>query len=175
MASEQGFSELPGTELFSQAVSQVTQICHRVCFVIESNKQDKLASKQWQEGRVLQEISDISGAGLPQPVAAASGPVHMHCNVHNVNKQRSVTQSFQRLHVWPVALATKTCCYFSFILLLKQMKSLKAAIMQVRLQPRLNRKEKNWSFFFSKKICVALFQKQTALLHISVQYGLKML
>lgn len=47
MTTMPGFLESLGTWLFSLAVSHVKQISHRVCFVIESNKQDKLASKQW--------------------------------------------------------------------------------------------------------------------------------
>lgn len=42
---------------FSLAAGHVQQVAHRVCFVIESNKQDKLDSKQWKEGRASQEIS----------------------------------------------------------------------------------------------------------------------
>lgn len=49
-----GFLESLGTWLFSLAAIHVKQISHRVCFVIESNKQDKLASKQWKEGRASQ-------------------------------------------------------------------------------------------------------------------------
>lgn len=59
------FLESLGTWLFSLAVSHVKQITHRVCFVIESNKQDKLASKQWKEGKASQEISGVSGAAPP--------------------------------------------------------------------------------------------------------------
>lgn len=42
------FLELLGAWLFSLAVSHLKQLRHSVCFVIESNKQDKLVSKQWR-------------------------------------------------------------------------------------------------------------------------------
>lgn len=48
MTTMLGFLELLGTWLFSLAVSHFKQIRHSVCFVIESNKQDKLAGKQWR-------------------------------------------------------------------------------------------------------------------------------
>lgn len=48
MTTVLGFLELLGTWPFSLAVSHLKQIRHSVCFVIESNKQDKLASKQWR-------------------------------------------------------------------------------------------------------------------------------
>lgn len=48
MTTMLGFLELLGTWLFSLAVSHFKQIRHSVCFVIEWNKQDKLASKQWR-------------------------------------------------------------------------------------------------------------------------------
>lgn len=67
MTTMQGFLESLGTRLFSLAASHVKQIRHRVCFVIESNKQDKLPSKQWEEGRASQEISGVSGAAPPTP------------------------------------------------------------------------------------------------------------
>lgn len=65
MTTMLGFLESLGTWLFSLAAGHVKQIRHRVCFVIESNKQDKLPSKQWKEDRASQEISGVSGAAPP--------------------------------------------------------------------------------------------------------------
>lgn len=67
MTTMPGFLESLGTWLFSLAASHVKQISHRLCFVIESNKQDKLASKQRQEGRASQEISGLSGVSGAAP------------------------------------------------------------------------------------------------------------
>lgn len=104
MTTLPGFLESLGTWLFSLAVSHVKQISHRVCFVIESNKQDKRASKQWKEGRASQEIAGVSGAAPPtlsrQKVCLGQPPrcllpcAHVYCNVHKLNKQHSVTLSY---------------------------------------------------------------------------------
>lgn len=48
MTTALGFLELLGTWLFSLAASHAKQISHSVCFVIASNKQDKLGSKHWR-------------------------------------------------------------------------------------------------------------------------------
>lgn len=72
MTNMPGFLESQGTLLFSLAVGHVKQISHRVCIVIESNKQDKLVSKQWRERRALREISGASGALAPPAVEAES-------------------------------------------------------------------------------------------------------
>lgn len=108
MTTMLGFLESLGTWLFSLAATHVKQIRHRVCFVIESNKQDKLASQQWEEGTASQESSGVSGAAPPPQLRqnvcvgqppCCQWPMHMCCNIHKLNKQHGVTLSCTQVHV----------------------------------------------------------------------------
>lgn len=82
------FLELLGAWLFSLAVSHLKQLRHSVCFVIESNKQDKLVSKQWRRVgccRMAQVLlhTFVLMLNISSSYPAANSPVHMY---HNINK-----------------------------------------------------------------------------------------